>query len=63
MLLVERAPKNNNFYLFFITAVVSWCLLTCMDLRYLPDSFIIIYNLSYYTTHNIVPNRGTIAKC
>ena len=25
--------------------------------------FIIIYNLSYYTTHNIIPNRGTIAKC
>ena len=23
----------------------------------------IIYNLSYYTTHNIVPNHGTIAKC
>ena len=33
------------------------------ELLFSQCMFAKIYNLSYYTTHNIVPNHGTIAKC
>ena len=64
--------KANNNPVNDMTAPVSW-LINDLDkaiktkstqslvLKYV--TFIIIYNLSYYTTHNIVPNHGTIAKC